>query len=1220
MKKYHILLPLAMLLVGATLGAQTPGAASPTPGALLFEKKSAPAFQGLPLREHVPVAFESWRLDFPGICAQLQKAPMEFTALARQSTCVVTLPETNGTLESYAMVQTAIMAPELAAKFPGIRTYAGTSLLNPGKTLRITTSLRGLRAMIVRPDGSVGYVEPTAWGQTEYYMAFEQKDLPSTKNWNTGVALPIQSETQSLYTPPVTDRGTEIPVELRVLRFAASATGEFTQDHGGTVESGLAAVVEYTNMMNVAYERDIAIRLQLVGTNDKLIFLDPDTDQYNGDNGAIANQNLLVVNTLIGFNNFDIGHVLRRGGGGVSLGLGIACTNTKAAGCTAGSGFGDYGSGFVGVLGQETGHQLNGPHTWNSCGGDGNGQRSGNSAYEPGSGSTIMSYAGGCGGDNVQGFMDLYYHSSSIEVIRNFVTLAFNGNGCGAKVPTNNNLPTVTLPYRDGFYIPKSTPFELVGSATDPDGDALTYCWEEMDAGDLAALGEAQGNSALFRTRPAVNVPIRVFPRLNTILNNLFDATELLPDYSRDMTFRLTVRDNKPGAGGVSWAQVAFQVDGNAGPFEISVPNTLGQTWQVGEFERVTWKVANTDVAPVSCSKVNIRLSLDNGLTFPILLAENTDNDGSQYVLVPNNITNTARLRVEAVGNVFFDINNRAFRILQPTQPTLSLSLSKEQATICLPASFSTDITAAGTLGFNTPATLSLSNDLPQGATATFSSTTLSPGGNVNLTIDFSNATPKGDFTVKLIAVAPGASTIERELVFHTITNDFSALALKQPQDGVNVSDLTQTLRWNTAADAERYDVQIATSPAFKNTDIVFSKNAVTTDSFAVPVLLKKATAYYWRVRPSNSCGTADWTEPSFFSTFLESCSTFGANDLPKSISQSGTPTVESKITVNAGGKLDDVVVKQLKFNHTFFKQLDVRLISPLGTEVVLFSEKCGAQGGIYNFQFTDDAPTALDCPPIPNLDKVVRPQTPLSALQGQNSTGTWTLRVKDNAISDGGNLQDFRLEFCAAVVLNPPFLVKNLPLEVDKGVNKAISPDFLLVEDPNNTHAQLIYTLITVPKNGHLEKNLGGALKPGDTFTQADIDAGALRYFDAGLEKGEDAFRFSVSDGEGGFFGTPRFVIRSTSVGTGDLADLSSAFQLFPNPASGLVWVGFDRPLLSDMRISLFNTAGQLMQQTLLPAGADRRSLELSHLAAGVYFVRVENNQGAGVKKLSVE
>lgn len=1218
--KYNIFGFLACLMLATTLSAQTTGPDPKAPGVLFFEKKPAPAFQQLPAREHMPVAFETWRLDFPAIQARLKNAPVEFTAAARQNNCVIALPESNGVLESYAMVETAIMAPELAAKYPDIRTYSGVSLNTPGKILRITSSMRGLRAMILRPDGSAAYVEPLAWGQTEYYIAFEQADLPVSKTPATGTlsTMPKQ-EPETPYVPPVADRGNAIPVELRVLRFAATGTGEFCQDHGGTKETALAAVVEYTNMASAAYERDIAIRLQLVGANDKLMFLDPDTDPYTGDNGAMAGQNVLTVNTLVGFNNFDIGHVLRRGGGGVSLGLGIACTSTKAAGCTAGFGVGDYGSGFVGVLGQETGHQLDGPHTWNSCGGDANGQRSGNSAFEPGSGSTIMSYAGGCGSDNVQNFMDLYYHSSSIEVIRAFVTQAFNGNGCGTKVITTNNLPTVTLPYRDGFYIPTSTPFELIGTATDPDGDNLSYCWEEMDAGDLVPLGQSQGSSALFRTRAAVNVPIRVFPRLNTILNNTFDPTELLPDYSRDMNFRLTVRDNKSGGGGVSWANVSFQVDGNAGPFEISAPNTIGQTWQVGEFERVTWKVANTDKAPVNCQKVNIRLSLDNGLTFPILLAENTDNDGSQYVLVPNNVSNTARLRVEAADNIFFDINNRAFRIAQPTTPTLSLSLSKEQATICLPAFFKTDISAAGTLGFSNQVTLSLSNDLPPGATVLFSNNTLVPGETVTLKIDFNNATPKGNFTVKLFASAAGVSTIERELVFHTITNDFSGLTLKQPADGANVDDLTQTLRWNLVADAERYDVQLATSPAFNNTDIVFSKTGVTIDSFAVPILLKKASAYYWRVRPSNSCGTAAWTEPSFFSTFLESCATFGANDLPKSISSSGTPTVESKITVNAGGKLDDVIVKPLKFNHTFFKQLDVRLISPQGTEVVLFSEKCGPQGGIFNFTFTDDAPSILDCPPLPNQEKTVRPQTPLAAFKGQNSTGTWTLRVKDNTPSDGGNIQDFRLEFCAAVALYPPFLIRNLPLDIDKNANRAISPDFLQVDDPNNTHAQLVYTLITVPQNGHLEKNMTGPLKPGDTFTQADIDAGALRYFDAGFEKGEDSFRFSVSDGEGGFFGTPRFVIK-TVVGTEELNGLTSAFRLYPNPAASQVWVAFDHPMSENIRVNLFNITGQLIQQAILPAGSDRLNIELEGLPKGVYFVRVQGRQSAGVRKLSVE
>lgn len=1217
---FRIFTSMAMLLLAVCTFAQTPNP-NQIPALRPFEQQMPPAtaFAGLPARTHQPKTAQSWHLDFEALKARLAGAPKEFTTAALRSQTIVAFPETNGIEEPYALEETFIMAPELAAKFPQIKTYTGRSLQTPGKTIRLTVSPRGMRAMIVRPDFSVGYVEPAVWGQTAYYLAFEHADpgLFDAKQWASNSPMFRKEESDRPYTPPAEDRGSAELVELRVLRFACTAEGDFSQDHGGTVDKVMAAIVEYTNMANAAYERDIAIRLQLVANNDRLVYLDPDIDPYNGDNGAMANDNILVTNSLIGSNNFDIGHVVRRGGGGVSLGLGIACTITKGGGCTGGSGNGDYGSGFVGVLGQETGHQLDGPHTWNSCGGDGNGQRAGNSAFEPGSGSTIMSYAGGCGGDNVQNFMDLYYHSSSIEVIRSFVTQAFNGRGCGAASKPGNNLPTVTLPYQDGFYIPIKTPFELTGSATDPDNDNITYCWEQMDAGEMVPLGGSAGNSALFRTYPAVTSPTRVFPKLETVLANATDPKEVLPGYARDMTFRLTVRDNHPGVGGVTWQEVAFQVDGNAGPFEISLPSgALGQTWQVGEYERVTWKVANTDKAPINCSKVNIRLSLDNGKTFPILLAENTDNDGSQYVLVPNNVTTLARIRVEAVGNIFFDISNRAFRIAQPTQPTLSMGA----AILCLPTVFTTQISLAGTLGFNSPVELSLGNTLPAGAVASFDRTKLNPGETAILRIEFAGNVPKGAYAVKLSALAAGSPQIDRDLTFQTISNNFSDLRLQQPADGKNVDDLTPTLRWNLSADAELYDVQLATSPAFEPSDIVFARSGVSLDSFSIPIVLKKATAYYWRVRPINSCGAAAWVEPNFFSTITESCTVLGSNDLPKTISASGTPTVESKINLAAGSVVKSVSVKSLKFNHSFFRNMEAYLISPQGTEVLLFSKQCGGLSGNVFFNFTDDASTALNCTSLFGSEKIIRPAQPLAALKGQNSTGTWTLRLKDTESSDGGNFQEFKLELCAEVALNPPFLVKNNPLDIDKNANKPISTDFLLAEDANNTPAQLTFTLLTVPQNGHLEKNLGGAMKPGDKFTQADINAGAIKYFDAGFERGEDFFRFSVADGEGGFFGTPKFIIRTTTVGVKDAEKLSEHFDLVPNPTSGLTWVAFDSPVETECRVLLFNTAGQQVKTAILAQGTDRCALELANLPKGVYMVRVETPTGAGIKRLIVD
>lgn len=1176
-------------------------------------------------RDYIPSKYETYQLDFAALCSALERAPREFTAAARERNCVLNFPIAGGGMEAYSMVETGMMDPDMAKRHPDIRTYAGESLEHPGRTIHLTAStVRGLRAMVLRPDMGVEYVEPYRWGQTAYYMAFDRADVPeglSPKLARLNESALMGGYESKPYTPPAEDRGTLLePVRLKIYRYAVSTTGLFAQDHGGTLESTLAAVVEYTNMISAIYERDLAVRLQLAPNNEKLIWIDPDTDPFTGTMvGEWMGQNALVVGTVIGQNNFDLGHVYARYLGGDAIGVagGRACDNSKARGCSAGTGKNDYGPFFVSVVGQETGHQMAGGHTWNRC--DSTGGRNEEVAFEPGSGSTIMSYAGACGTDNVQGTTDLYFHVGSIEEIRNF---AFATPAtCGFWVETPNTVPTVTLPYRDGFYIPISTPFELKGSATDADGDALTYCWEEVDAGPEVPLGSPQGSAAIFRTFPAVANSNRYFPRLSTILNNTSSIAEQLPTYTRDLTFRLTARDNKPNGGGFSWGEVAFQAFEGAGPFRVKNPNAFNQLWQVGEYEPVTWDVANTDKTPINCTKVNIRLSIDGGQTYPIMLAEGTENDGSQYVLVPNHLTSSARIRVEGADNVFFDISNRNFRILAPTQPTFSMAVSNENSRICLPATYQTTISAAGTLGFSTAATLRIKDEsaLPPGSKYTFSGTTLAPGNSVTLSIELPNAVGSRVDSFEIVAEVPGFGTIERKIFLTTVRNDFSSLALQSPADGATGLALTQTLRWKKADDADTYDVQIATTPAFNPTDIVATKSATNLDSFKLTILLQKSKGYYWRVRPNNSCGTGEWTETGFFATLTESCTMLTANDLPKTIASSGTPTVESKITVNSGGSIGTVTVKLMKFNHQFFKELDASLISPQGTEVVLFKNKCGAQSGTFNFSFNDAAPGTLDCQSLVNVAKTMRPESPLAAFKGQNATGAWTLRMHDNTSSSGGSIQEFVLEFCSSVSLSGPSIDKNEVLTIDKNATKTIGADLLHARDDNNTAAQLIFTLATTPKYGQLEKNTGGILKVGDTFTQADIDAGLIRYVDGGTGQPEDYFRFTVSDGEGGFVGTPKFVIR-TIVGANEATDLSAAFTLFPNPASEQVWVAFGKPLSVETRLELLDLSGRLIQSAVMGTGTERHAFSLDLLPKGLYFVRVENMLGRGVKKVTVQ
>jgi len=1169
----------------------------------------------------LPNKFDAYRLDEAGLRAVLESAPWEFTPEATQRKCVISVPLGNGKMEEFSVWRIAMLDAELAEACPYIRTYAGVSLSDSRRTVRFSTTLRGFRALVLQPDFGSAMVKPISPGQAgSLYIAYDRADASdndSQKGFRTGVASNGTvwfGDGEERFVPPAEDRGQELdPVRLKVYRFCVAAPGEFTQDHGGTKPLALSAVTEYTNSVSAVFERDIDIRLQLTAATQYVMFTDPNTDPFpGGSNEDFMSQNSGVLNEYTNFNSHDLGHVYIRGGGGVASAIGNVCSLSKAQGCSAGSGIGDYGDRFLFVVGQEVGHQLGGGHTWSHCGAGDNEQRQSQTAFEPGSGSTIMSYVGGCGPDNIQFQGDLYYHGGSIEEIKTYVTFIVT---CGTWLTTSNNPPVVTLPYQDNFNIPISTPFELNGSAIDPDGDPLIYTWEGIDAGPETPLGEPLGNTAIFRSWPAVDVTNRIFPRLSTILANGFNAAEQLPTYTRDLTFRLTARDNKPDGGGVGWADVAFKAVEVAGPFLVVSPNTASTIWRVGELIEVKWEVANTNAAPVNCQKVNIRLSTNTGLDYPIMLAENTENDGSQYVLVPNNLTSLARVRIEAADNVFFDLSNANFKIQAPVQPSLTLGLSIDASIVCLPDNFSTVINTASVLGYNTPVVLDLLGNLPPGATASFSTTNLNPGESSTLSIDLQSVAVEGNFTFTVRAIS-GSDTLLRPVTLLLRRNDFTGFALQTPVDGVTNQALAQTLYWGKGIDADNYDVQFSDSPAF--TTILASVSATSLDSMKINFLLEKGKAYFWRVRPRNECGVHEWSEPFFFSTFAENCLSFTANDLPKNISANGTPTVESKINVLQGGTLSDLVISNIEGYHEYFKDLEAHLISPQGTEVLLWKDRCGNFNGGFNLGLSDAAPGTFSCPP-PNNGMIHRPQNPLAPIIGQNSTGTWTLRIKDKLSTAGGTLSNFKLQFCQSISLQPPFLVNNVVMPLPIGTNRVITPDFLLVEDPNNTHAQIIFTVMNVPQRGIITKDGFGELKPGDQFTQADIDGGSIRFFDYGISTDPDGFRFVVTDNEGGFFGTPMFVAQPL-VGTQNIDSKEIDFSIFPNPAGSSVWVAFGQALESEARVSLFNLAGQLVRSETIATGQERLQIELANFAKGIYAVRVESETGAGVRKLIVE
>ena len=584
----------------------------------------------------------------------------------------------DGGFERFSVVESPIMEPELAAKFPELKTYLGTGIDDPTASLRFSVTPKGFHAQILSADGAM-YIDPYQDGDHLHHISYARRDYMSASK------EPFTCHFNDIQQPePLFNKSDVLPLissgtQRRTYRTVIAATGEYTVFHGGTKLAAMNAIVVALNRVNGIYERDVAVRMILVANNDLVVYTDGATDPYtNNDGFAMLSQNQTNLDTVIGSAKYDIGHVFSTGGGGIAQLWGPCDNSAKAQGVTGlGSPIGD--PFYIDYVAHEMGHQFGANHTFNgTAGACAGGNRNASTAYEPGSGTTIMAYAGICAPQDLQPNSDADFHGISIEEIVDFTTgnvPGFNGDVCAVKTATGNTPPTADAGPNGvpALTVPRNTPFSLTGTASDANGDTLTYDWEEFDLGPAGAPDSPSGNAPLFRSFLPSTSRTRMFPRLTDLLNNTQTLGELLPSYTRNLTFRLTVRDNRAGGGGVNQDTIALAVSGSAGPFQVTAPNTA-VTWIGNSLQTVTWNVASTNVAPVSCTNVNILLSTDGGNTFPTTVVAATPNDGSQAVTVPNIATTQARLKVACANNIFFDISNINFTITASSLPTLRIT------------------------------------------------------------------------------------------------------------------------------------------------------------------------------------------------------------------------------------------------------------------------------------------------------------------------------------------------------------------------------------------------------------------------------------------------------------------------------------------------------------------------------------------------------------------
>jgi hypothetical protein len=569
----------------------------------------------------------------------------------------IDLPTPDGTFRTFSIWKSGMMEPALSLKYPDIKTFTAEATDNRQITAKIDISPAGFHAMIY--DGQNTYlIDPYADTEDGNYICYYRKDYIRTGSATCSV-LDEQHEVLEQYDGVgMKTHGNQ----RRNYRLALACTYEYSTAVGGatpTKASVLAQMVLIMNRVNGVYEREFSSTMTLVANTDTLIYLTASDPYTNNNGGTMLSQNITTVNTRIGSANYDIGHVFSTGGGGVAY-LACICTSNKAGGVTGLPN--PVGDPFaIDYVAHEMGHQFGSDHTFNSNLGSCSGNGATALAFEPGSGSTIMAYAGICGTDDLQPNSDAYFHAGSLRAIVNNIT-----TGTGSTCPTvtaSTNVPNTYPDFTQTRSIPLWTPFELTAPAiTDATQDTLSYCWEEWDLGGFGQQWNTT-NTAMpyFRSFTPTSSPTRVFPFINRVLaGSYFNKGERLPQAARTLKFTLTTRDVYQGWGCFNSSYDTDTITLNAvttgDTFRVtSQPTPV--TWNIGSSQTVTWNVAGTTAAPVNAANVDIYLSIDSAKTFPYLLA-NVPNNGSATVIIPAvPLTTKARIKVKGADNVFFQIN-----------------------------------------------------------------------------------------------------------------------------------------------------------------------------------------------------------------------------------------------------------------------------------------------------------------------------------------------------------------------------------------------------------------------------------------------------------------------------------------------------------------------------------------------------------------------------------
>ena len=871
------------------------------------------------------------------------------------------LPIPSGGFERFEFRRSTTLSPRLSEKYPHLQAFNGRSLDNDGSTAQLELTTSGLSAQILDLQGRwmIDAVDRSDASKVRSYFTRDdsrarvplQCGFDHDQSYGSKRALPDQLNV--LQRPATTrEQYRSRGAELRTYRLAIATTGEYSEYHGGTTEDTLSAIVRVVNRLNGIFNAELSVGFELVENVDEILFTDPLTDPFEGndDLDILIDESQSVIDDVIGAANYDIGHTFGSSGGGLA-GQGPCRPGSKASGVTGGT----EGEFFVvDFVAHEIGHQFGMSHTFNSSAESCLENRAASAAFEPGAGSTIMSYNGICGDDNIPqsplmaSNSDAMFHSYSYEQAADYIETF--GSVCGATSDTGNRVPQVDA--GPEYSVPSGTPLVIEGGASDPDGHALTYSWEQRDLGPAASLSAADdGSIPLFRALAPSASSIRYLPKLSTVVSGEIDNVEKLPRLARTMEMVLTARDQRGGrnSDATSINVVSPPLIGKT--FSIEEPNVGGD---IGRKGTIRWNVGNTDEPPISVSEIDLFLSTDGGNTFSDEPFATVANTGYARVAFPNDVdTDSARIMARGRGNIFFDVSDENFS-LDGSAP----------ATPEVPAPIS-----ASAYGLSDQ---EIEISFQPGASGGISYHQAACTGEPIYSSFSASDSPEADFD----DTSPARSTV-------MVTGEGVV-----PPEGLTVSvDITHTFRGDVVIDLVAPSgrvVQLKSEDGNDGADDVV-------ETYTVAGMLGEEVAGEWLLKVSDSY---EFDQGTFNSWSLS-----GAGVTPPRLAQGSvrpdayfddaTPISSSIQLAGEGTVSVNEFRVAVDITHSFRSDVVIELESPGGKRITLRETETDDGGddvtGVYPVTLT--------------------PNTSLSELAGEPLAGSWTLYVSDKVAQDTGVL-----------------------------------------------------------------------------------------------------------------------------------------------------------------------------------------------------------------------